>query len=205
MPRLLSFDMGFRNLSYCLIEFHDGTNDTPVHAPQIMRWGTESIIDLKRPTTAQIIEAGARFVVRNPWTYDEPDIVVFEVQMKTNPKMQKLLACMHAMIYAFAANVGNEIVIDYVKPKLKFTYFDTMVPHLTQSPPAGMTASQEYRHRKRVAAAMTEAFLAMWSPTYSGDEKTLFIDLFHETKPNFDLADSLTNACAYAKLKCLAL
>lgn len=183
MPRVLSFDPGFRNLSYCMIDF-DGS------VPEIMRWATECITEVHKPTTAQVIEAAAAWVHKNPWVYLEPDIVVFEQQPRTNQKMQKLVTCLHGAILTQARTAGNgHLVCTYVRPLAKFAVFAQ--PSGLQDLARQATNSQRYRWRKQFAAALTQELLTQW-----GDKENM--DLFTECKSNFDMADSFTNCCALA-------
>lgn len=186
---VLSFDLGFRNLSYCLVDFSAG------HTPEIIVWGNESITDLKSPTTSQVIEAGARFILRNEWTYLLPDMVVFEAQMRENPKMVKLSSAMHSAITVMSSAVKNPIDIHYVKPFLKFKYFLSDGDYKPKDP---KTAGQLYKIRKDVARDLTIAFLEDWKDTTN-------LEYFTKSAGSCrDMADSLTNGCAFARLKNLS-
>ena len=189
MPRILSFDLGFRNLSYCMITFEEG------YLPVIEVWDNIVLTEIRRPTTSQVVEAGSRFVQQNEWTYLAPQIVVFEAQMKVNPKMQKLASAIHSAMYALAHEHGNtQIRFEYVKPILKFNYFvvgGTASASLLNDPDKKMTAGQLYKWRKQTAVKLCKEFLREW-----GD--TEFLSFYTNTcNESPDMADSMTNACAF--------
>lgn len=185
MPRILSFDLGFRNLSYCLLDLEPGL------IPEILRWGTDTITELTKPTASNIIEAGSEWIMTNQWTYLEPDIVVFETQMKINQKMQKLAASMHSTIHTMTTLVGSNIKCFYIKPRVKFDIFifDDIPTKPTKSDRGSL-----YRWRKQVAVSMAKCFLRRWNADHH-------LELFEECNCNPDMADSLTNGCAFAYSK----
>ena len=188
MARILSFDIGKINLAYCLIE----VNDDPTIMPVVQEWGK---IDLTlgkggKTTMRECISNLAKIInsMQFMWTYEIPTHVIIESQGQHAVALQSIGVALLGMLDVLSrVQYNKEVTTACITPSTKFKKFGE--PNYE----AGDTKNKQYTKRKQRSVEMATNFLMQW-----GDANAA--KLFADSKNDRDLADAMTNACAYIQI-----
>jgi hypothetical protein len=175
--KILSWDIGIKNLAYCLIDVpSDGSN------PAVLEWKTICV------------ECGGKFrdclekfiehAYSQQWMYTEPNIVLIEFQLRSNPLMQQMAATVHATLKALSIAANHNLEIAYINSSTKFRTFGGV------DSDDGATRSQKYKDTKNKAREIALFVLENWADSDG-------LNTFDDNDKSYDLADALGNAAAY--------
>jgi hypothetical protein len=179
--RVLSWDLGKKNMAYCYINFQDA--QTP---PEVLRWASIDIA-FAGTTMRDFSENLIDYIMENEWMVTEVDVCVMESQSRFAPTLQSLASVIHATLYTLAKLRYSQIRFANVSGSVKFKQF------LQADVAEDDSVKQVYTKHKKIGQYLTKAFLRQW-----GDTETLAT--FKELKYNRDMSDALCNACAYMKI-----
>lgn len=210
--KLLSWDVGIYNLSYCLLEKNDESGDI-----KIIDWDIVNLVDNDemKKNRSLLFENIPRKLQERPQLLDA-DIVVIENQPSLkNPQMKSIQMILYSYFLILGKIIGNDMgyigTIDFCSASNKLKIYDgpaivleqkvskrkkveveiTEPPEpLEQSDPIKTKKSNtvKYADKKRLAVEHTKYFLQK-QPTY--------IDFFNEHKKKDDLADSFLQGLYY--------
>lgn len=151
-------------------------------APEIMHWSVDCVYASNdpNPTCSALVDAVVTYVLGNDWMFTMPDIVLIEQQMESNPKMRAVSNALQATILACAYQIGHKTLrVKHVAPVLKYNRFACFCKYNRKT--------TTYHQRKENSKAICDAILNRWNCTWPE----------YSVSGNYDMADALTNACAY--------
>ena len=184
--RVLSIDLGTKNLAYCVLERRDSEPST-----KILRWGILNVHEAlrqkksKKTPTISDLNCALQQTLANERLEEGVDLVAIENQpagfhKRANTKMKTLSHCIEAYMWHRLPSKK----IRFVNPKSKFSFSDkdevARVAKLRKS-------TERYKEHKRMACEATKRFL-------SGDTCELatgLLDMWTSSKKKDDLADCL--------------
>lgn len=167
MPCTLSFDVGIKNLAFCIINEEN----------KILKWDVHEIaLNSKHSTCESIIY----HLDKHPYLLNV-DIVLIEKQPSRNNKMRIIESLLNAY-FVIKGLSNNESSIKQVKVySAKYKLSSNT-----------LKGKQNYSHRKQLSILRTKKFLDLTS-----DINTDLISLFSSSKKKDDLADSLLQALSF--------
>lgn len=168
---VLSFDIGIKNLAYCLLEI-DKIDF------QILDW---NIIDCSNGKKTIAGNDVVKTIIKQLNSLDyllDANLILIEKQPSCNPKMRIINSCiyMYFMIKTIDNNLNNKI-INY-SPKHKLKCCDIRIPK---------TVKSNYTQNKKLAIEHTRFFI----------KDTKWLDFFNKMSKKDDLADSFLQAKSY--------
>lgn len=170
MRRVLSFDMGTRNLAYALVE----------NPNRILRMG---MIDLRTNNTRQATKTLINTLHgSNAWMLDSDHDVVVELQPSSGV-CKTLSHVLQGVFYSFdLCTLPEPRDFVFMQAGQKLLYNPTVLAQINP---------QTYRARKQCAIAMAEIVLQ--------DNQELFRTFFakHAFKQQSDLADAIVQGCRH--------
>jgi hypothetical protein len=188
---VLSIDPGYKNGGVCEIDI------SPGFPPEIIRWEELHVVPEAelQPSKGRICECVAEFVARNTWMFLEPDVVLFETQMKINGGARCFVAALKGALTVQAQmyRPNAPLVFLKIKPTKKFEVFGSKV--MSDYPTMKVEGSREdhYFYRKRWSVELANRLLENL-----GDEARYFrwVVFRKRSRQNRDMADAFTNAVA---------
>lgn len=187
--KVLSFDVGVKNLAYCLLDYDAATPlvdgaafpDSWRDRAAVVDWQVVVATAAKRPSVAETTDGVYARLDEIHEAHGLPDIVLIESQpCMRNPTMksvQMMLYCyyvMRARLSASPSVPGPPCRVSFVNAQLKLT---------------GLCAAKDYRARKRASVDAAAAWLA---------DRSLVSQAL-ATKKKDDLADSLLQALQWLR------
>lgn len=171
---ILSFDIGSKNLAYCLIN----------NLEEILLW---NVVDISATTYDQqcqkLIKALDAINLDNPDT-----IVVIEKQPSFNPKM-RVISGQVQMYYALQKYRESKIKkVIYYSPKNKLKCYQV---HPNDEPIIEKKYSTKYNTRKYIAKQQCERIIKR------NEHGLKWLDFYTSNKKKDDLSDSFLQALAY--------
>ena len=202
--KLLSWDVGIYNLSYCLLEKKDDSDEI-----KIIDWNIVNLVDNEemKKNRSLLFENIPRKLHEIPQLFDA-DIVVIENQPSLkNPQMKSIQMILYSYFLILGKIIGNEHggyidKIEFCSASNKLKVYDGPVIVLEQKVPRKKAQTEEivqdvpvkksntikYADKKRLAIEHTKYFLQK-NPEY--------IDFFNNHKKKDDLADSFLQGLYY--------
>tara|TARA_B100000674_G_C37920502_1_gene953035 strand:+ start:1325 stop:1996 length:672 start_codon:yes stop_codon:yes gene_type:complete len=183
--RLLSWDIGVHNLSYCLLEKDDSESGF-----KIIDWDIIDVSAKTKKTTDILYNIPIELDKRKDKNFFTADYVLIENQPSLkNPKMKSVqmgVYCYFLMRGMIDSSVNNSSIKDiiFVSARCKLTIYD--------GPEVVLTVKSKYTQRKKLAIAHTKYFLKHY------EELSNFM-ISHKKKD--DLCDSFLQALYYLKVK----
>ena len=181
--RLLSWDIGVNNLSYCLLEKDDSESGF-----KIIHWGIIDVSSETKKTTDILYNIPIELDKRKEKDFFSVDYVLIENQPSLkNPKMKSVqmgVYCYFLMRGIIDSNINNSSIkeIIFVSARCKLTIYD--------GPEIELKVKSKYTQRKKLAIAHTKYFLNNYP-----DKSEYMIS--HKKKD--DLCDSFLQALYYLK------
>ena len=175
LRNFLSFDIGIRNLAYCIVQYNDEDNSS-----RIIHW---DIINLcyegEKVKKVSLFQLCSRLIDElDNLGIDSNHTVLIENQpVLTNPKMKSI----QMMVYTYFVMLGCEKVILF-SPRQKFTAYD--------GPIIECTLKSKYAQRKKLGIAYCAYFI-------QGHEE--YTHFFSTHKKKDDLSDALLQCLSYMK------
>ncbi len=182
--KILSFDIGLKNLAYCICNFIDDTVN-------IERWSVECLSTSKKPIPLdELNKRIIHFFDSNP-EFLKVDQVLIEQQPTKNPLMKNISIMIHTYfiirgIVDKAINNSDITRVLFFSPKNKLKIYD--------GPEIICTLKSRYSQRKKIGIIQTRYFIDKLNLTE-------YTELFEKSKKKDDLADSFLQALCYFKLK----
>jgi len=184
--RILSFDIGIKNLAYCLGEFHDST-------VSIIDWGVECLYNSTSKSKIPLDKLNTLII---KFLDSKPDFlkashVLIEQQPTKNPLMKNISVMVHSY-FIIRGIVDKEFTkssiekISFFSPKNKLKVYD--------GPEIICNLKSRYSQRKKIGIIQTKFFIQKFN---LDDYK----DLFENSKKKDDLADSFLQALCYWTFK----
>jgi hypothetical protein len=170
--KILSFDVGIKNLAYCIIEY-----------PRIKHW---EVINLENsPDHAKLYVDLIKSLDARKEILLNVDTVLIEKQPSFNPKMRIIAGCLQT--YFFIRGVvdsENKIkVIKFYSPKNKLKCYNSKEPlEITEG-------GNKYSQTKKAGIVICEKLLL--------ESNQNFISFFKGSKKRDDLADSYLQGLTY--------
>jgi hypothetical protein len=202
--KILSWDVGIYNLSYCLLEKKDDSDEI-----KIIDWNIVNLVDNEemKKNRSLLFENIPRKLHEIPQLFDA-DIVVIENQPSLkNPQMKSIQMILYSYFLILGKIIGNEHggyigKIEFCSASNKLKVYDGPVIVLEQKVPRKKPQTEEivqdvpvkksntikYADKKRLAIEHTKYFLQK-NPEY--------IDFFNNHKKKDDLADSFLQGLYY--------
>lgn len=165
---VLSFDIGIKNLAYCLLEIDKNSFN-------ILDWNILDCSSTKQTTD------NVREIIKqlNELEYLQwADLILIEKQPSCNPKMRIINNCIY--MYFMIKTIDNNLktrIINY-SPKHKLKCSSITIPKTTKS---------NYSHNKKLAVEHTKHFI----------KNTNWINYFNSMSKKDDLADCFLQAKSY--------
>lgn len=202
MARVLSFDVGVKNLAYCLID-HDTSAPLVEGAvfpdsmlsqfsegqrgrAEVVDWRVVVASDKKRPTIAEIADGVNARCDEIHEAHGLPDVVLIESQpCMRNPTMksvQMIIYC-HFVMRARLSTPAAPCRVLFVNAGLKLTGLLTVAG--TVAGTVAVKGAKDYRTRKRASVMAAGSWLGRFAPGV--------------TKKKDDLADSLLQALQWLR------
>ncbi len=193
MVKILSFDVGIKNLAYCIFD---------THTSKIVHW---DIIDLNGQGFTGKVPSGNNTIAKaandihitlikkldnHPFML-ETDYIVIEKQPSFNPKMRIIGGCLQSYFYirGIIDRVTNPIKgIEFFSPKHKlkcYTGPELVLESKTKS---------KYAQTKKMGVMIAKEKLEEYS-------ETTFKEQFEKSKKKDDLADCYLQAITYSLFK----
>lgn len=211
--KVLSFDVGTRTLSYCVLQHDDAASSLVVHAWETVDVHTEAQLSEKAKPT---MKEDAEYVMNalharktHLWSL-HPDVVIIEQQPAggTNRFSSVRMKCLSHVIHAFFYNQqleptcgmhadGSRVPVTFVSPSSKLTGMpsSTSTPPTSQNDRSAMSA--KYRRNKQYAVDMTALLLNNLEP---GVRAQMARTTFENARgKQDDLSDCFMLAYAYAQ------
>jgi len=207
--KLLSWDVGIYNLSYCLLEKNDISDDI-----KIIDWDIVNLVDNEemKKNRSLLFENIPRKLHEKPQLLDA-DIVVIENQPSLkNPQMKSIQMILYSYFLILGKIIGNDRgyigTIDFCSASNKLKIYDGPAIVLEQKVnkrkkveveiiesdvlpekiPVKKSNTVKYADKKRLAVEHTKYFL---------QKQPAYIDFFNEHKKKDDLADSFLQGLYY--------
>jgi hypothetical protein len=209
--RILSWDVGIYNLSYCIIEKIE--NETP----KIIGWDIVNLVDNEQMKKNRnlLFENIPRKLHEIPQLLDV-DLVVIENQPSLkNPQMKSIQMILYSYFLILGKVIGNESTksyidkIDFCSASNKLKIYDgpeiileekkSKKNNIKQVEEQSVnedivkkkSSSVKYADKKRLAIEHAKYFIEKYSPQY--------IDFFNSHKKKDDLSDSFLQGLYYIK------
>lgn len=154
MVRVLSIDVGVRNLAYCVLETH------PSGTTSITRWDVIDVIPDKKPTFEQLSDALLQVLGA---TFHDADLdvvydhVIIENQPVTlNPKIKSVAVMIYTYFKCMHVHTGTAPGVRFVSAQRKLGSLLHRPPGMAALPPS---ASVPYAEKKRMARVLCEHYL----------------------------------------------
>jgi hypothetical protein len=182
--KILSFDIGLKNLAYCICNFTDDNIN-------IEEWNVKCLSTSKKPLPLdELNKIIINFFDSNP-DFLKVDQVLIEQQPTKNPLMKNISIMIHTyfIIRGIIDKTINNCNINRVlffSPKNKLKIYD--------GPEIICTLKSRYSQRKKIGIIQTRYFINKFNLTN-------YSELFEKSKKKDDLADSFLQALCYFKLK----
>ena len=188
--KILSFDVGIKNLAYCII------NDEKIHAWEIIN------IETNAKFSAHISTSGVSELYINlikklderPSLLDV-DIVLIEKQPSFNPKMRIIAGCLQTYFYirGVVDRLENKIKsVEFFSPKNKLKCYTG--PEIDISSKNGKIVKGKYAQTKKTGVIIARGKL-------EENNETDFKILFENSKKKDDLSDCYLQALTYTTFK----
>lgn len=180
MPTVVGVDVGLQNLAICLVTSRG--EDTPLDY-QILTWTLQPLLCVSKKT--QFVE---RLVENVQHTFDilskqfpslaQADVVMIELQMKTNHLCANLSQAIAAWFLDHAVRSQKNILVQFINPKHKLGSI-----HINED-----TGKSRYENVKAASVTLVQSLMEQHS-----DWKDFFMS--HVKKD--DLSDALLTALVY--------
>ena len=179
--RVLSWDIGKKNMAYCLLEFHEqpATTANDPSPPRVLQWGTIDITTTGK-TTRDYTQNLIDFIKQHMDWIQQTELCLLENQSKYAPTLQCLAAALHAALYSLVPTMR----FANVSASLKFKTF--LQADITEAD----TAKSTYTKHKKLGQQLVVTLLGQWNDVGA-------LELFAQINQNKDMADALTNAAAF--------
>lgn len=180
---IVSFDVGIRNLAYCIIVDN-----------KVTHWAKEDL-GCKRNDMQGLMDALIRLL--NTIVETEIDLntnlyILIEQQMTSTMKcIQTAIAMYFKTFVQFKKEVCKELQVHYVSPKLKLTY---IASHPDFVPPPSKSSSK-YNQNKADAVAFTTWYLDVKEPD------PVAMEVLKQYKKKDDIADVFLQGIAWQHLR----
>lgn len=182
--KILSFDIGLKNLAYCFCEFNENN-------VKIFEWDVECLSNVKKVLPLdELNKKIINFFDKNP-QFLKTDYILIEQQPTKNPLMKNISIMIHSyfIIRGIIDKQINKSTIEKVlffSPKNKLKVYD--------GPEIVCNLKSRYSQRKKIGIEQTKYFISKYNLSdYS--------DVFNKSKKKDDLADSFLQALCYYKFK----
>lgn len=184
--RILSWDIGKKNMAYCHL-------DVSVSTCRVLHWATVDLaptakLDGSKPTLRDCEEALVEHILLNQWMVTDVDVCVLESQSPYAPQLQCLASAIHTTIYTLARCLNQSYpppLFVNICASAKFRTF-----HCQPEVVDGETRKQQYTKHKKTAQQLALFLLEQW-----GDKAALM--QFQAASCNRDMADALCNGAAH--------
>jgi hypothetical protein len=209
--KILSWDVGIINLSYCILEYNEDTKEN-----KILFWGIINLIDdpIMKKNMNLVFENIPKKLDENKFLLDVDAVVIENQPSLKNPKMKSIQMIVYSyfLMYGKVLNhnenkiqnvdfcnasnklkvyKGPEISLDDLKKKKKKVDNNSLITDFTEEkkdleivdPKTKKSIKLSYTDKKKMAVAHVKYFLKE-----SQDEDNL--EFFNEHKKKDDLADS---------------
>jgi len=175
LQKYISFDIGIRNLAYCIIQYNTETKKCSIENWDIINLCFEGELVKK----ISLLKICSRLVnALNEKGIDSEIIVIIENQpVLTNPKMKSI----QMMVFTYFVMIGCENVY-FFSPRCKFQAYD--------GPVIECSLKSKYAQRKKLAIQYCQYFIKD-NPEYT--------DFFITHKKKDDLSDCLLQALSFLK------
>jgi hypothetical protein len=181
MPRVLSIDVGIKNLSYCVL---NAENDV-VH---VMDWNNIAITDknCKKIKIEEITEC----ILETLMSQFDSDFNVDTVLIENQPMLKNgVMKTVAVVIYTYF----NMLKIQYGSVKeVKFISASNKLKHVLQESSQGAstsTSTETYKDRKQLSIALARQHIGIVAPS--------FVEWFEKQNKKDDSADSLNQGLYY--------
>ena len=174
--KILSWDIGIKNLAYCLINIDDDTDTINIEDWNIIKV-TEDAKESVYIITTKLIEQ----IKKLNFESKNIDVVLIENQpVLKNPKMKTIQTVLYSyfLIKQSELKVFNEI--KFISASLKLKVYD--------GPEIEITCKSKYTRTKKLAVAHTKYFLK---------DNSLMLDFFTNHNKKDDLADCYLQSLYY--------
>ena len=185
---VLGWDIGIKNLSYCLIEY---TNNTELY--NIHSWGIVDLRDgndtkckkISLSDLGNCLKKELDVLVKEPY-FDKIDHVVCENQpVLKNPTMKSV----QMLVFSYFLFRGNDVSFLNASNKLKVCKLEIDPEKLEKI----NKLKSKYSRNKKIAILHTELLLN------DQNQDLQWKNLFSQSKKKDDLADSYLMSCFYIK------
>lgn len=189
MVRILSFDVGIRNLAYC--EFDLSPDMTSC---RIVRWEVIDVIGVKKPSFDDLSDAllgvlHDRFFMQGDDGEVVYDHVIIENQPVTmNPKIKSVAIMIFTFFRCIHMYTGTARSVRFVSAQRKLSSLAHLPPGMVMAP----SASVPYAQKKRLSRELSEFYLSTVMP----DGKWLAHLRTHAGKKD-DLCDCFLQGVAF--------
>lgn len=169
---VLSFDIGIKNLAYCLL-------DITKTSTTILDWNIiDCSVGTKTFASSDVIKKIITTLNELDYLLDA-ELILIEKQPSCNPKMRIINSCiyMYFMIKTIDNNISKCKIINY-SPKHKLKCCDIKIPK---------TVKSNYSQNKKLAIEHARYFI----------KDTSWLNFFNKTSKKDDLADCFLQAKSY--------
>ena len=179
--KILSIDVGTRNLGVCILDAPLNAPDAPVPF-SILHW---EVIDLHASTSSSATRSCVGAFWSRPTFYDV-DVVLIESQDRAVSKMRRLSNAIESHFETVRVVLGKTYRIDWSSGDVKLRAYDG--PVVWETP----KTKSKYRMNKLVGEEHARALLKQWG----ADER---LEWYEALAKKDDSADCLLQAVYYAK------
>ena len=182
--KILSFDIGLKNLAYCLCNFEDDK-------VLVDKWDVECLSNSKKPLPLdELNKLIINFFDKNK-DFLNVDHVLIEQQPTKNPLMKNISVMIHSYFIIrgiIDKNINNSNIdrVLFFSPKNKLKIYD--------GPEIICTLKSKYSQRKKIGILQTKYFIDKFNLTN-------YKQFFESSKKKDDLADSFLQALCYYNFK----
>lgn len=167
MVRVLSFDVGVRNLAYCEFELEVSASES-----RIVRWDVIDVISKKNPSFEDLSDALLGVLNDLFYMHDDHEVVfdhvIIENQPVTmNPKIKSVAVMIFTFFRCIHMYTGTAPQVKFISAQRKLHALIHRPEGLTLAP----SASLAYAEKKRLALRMCEHYLRV----VMGDESSLAV------------------------------
>ena len=176
--RILSIDVGIKNLSYCCIELSESF--------KILDWNNVCVIDgnCKRMLLEAMVEAVLECLMKNFDEMFEADIVIIENQPKKNGMMKTIAVVLYTYFNMLKLQYGNiqQVRFMFARNKLKLNKNSTLTEDSYEQ-------CKTYSGRKKHCIHLVRLYLEDLCPSK--------LEWFESIKKKDDYSDSFAQALYY--------
>lgn len=188
MKRFLSFDIGVKNLAYCLLEVNDSIDYRDI---QIIKWGVIDLAEGQKVKELDLMTIHSRMIENlNECDFDNIDTVILENQpCLKNPSMKSVQMLLFASLWI--RKIDGVIDIDKMamfSARNKLEVYDG--PEIDMS-----HLKSKYSQTKKLSIEYT-SYMIEESQQSNGMK-----EIFNVSKKKDDLADSYLQGLTYIKKK----